>query len=124
GLLYTGVLGLLAVLPDAPDASTYPPIPALIGVGDLGAADDYLNAKTGDGISVRQKFLWQLVVAIGAALYIQNHFDITGIRVPFVGDVIIGPIPYVIFSVIAIVGASNGVNLTDGLDGLAGGTLI
>ena len=43
----------------------------------LAAGDDYLNAKTGDGISVRQKFLWQLVVAVGAALYIQNHFDIT-----------------------------------------------
>jgi phospho-N-acetylmuramoyl-pentapeptide-transferase len=124
GLLIIGVVGLLAVLLGALDASTYPPLAALLGVGFLGAADDYLNAKTGDGISVRQKFLWQLVVAVGAALYIQNHFDITGIRVPFVGDVIIGPIPYVIFSVIAIVGASNGVNLTDGLDGLAGGTLI
>jgi phospho-N-acetylmuramoyl-pentapeptide-transferase len=124
GLLIIGVVGLLAFLLDVLDASTYPPIAALLGVGVLGAADDYLNAKTGDGISVRQKFLWQFVVAIGAALYIQNHFDITGIRVPFVGDVIIGPIPYIVFAVIAIVGASNGVNITDGLDGLAGGTLI
>jgi phospho-N-acetylmuramoyl-pentapeptide-transferase len=124
GLLIIGVVGILTVLVGALDASTYPPVAALLGVGFLGAADDYLNAKTGDGISVRQKFLWQIVVAIGAALYIQNHFDITGIRVPFVGDVVIGPIPFVIFSVIAIVGASNGVNLTDGLDGLAGGTLI
>jgi phospho-N-acetylmuramoyl-pentapeptide-transferase len=124
GLLIIGVVGLLAFLLDVLDASTYPPVAALLGVGVLGAADDYLNAKTGEGISVRQKFLWQLVVAIAAALYIQNHFDITGIRVPFVGDVIIGPIPYIVFAVIAIVGASNGVNITDGLDGLAGGTLI
>jgi len=124
GLLIIAVVGLLAVLLDALDASTYPPLAALLGVGFLGAVDDYLNAKTGNGISVRQKFLWQLVVAVGAAIYIQNHFDITGIRVPFAGDVIIGPIPYIIFSAIAIVGASNGVNLTDGLDGLAGGTLI
>jgi phospho-N-acetylmuramoyl-pentapeptide-transferase len=94
------------------------------GVGALGAADDYLNAKTGDGITVRQKLLWQTVVAIGAAIYIQNHFDIIGIRVPFVGDVIIGAVPWIIFAAIAIIGTSNGVNLTDGLDGLAGGTLI
>ena len=63
-------------------------------------------------------------MAIGAAIYIQNHFDIIGIRVPFVGDVIIGAVPWIIFAAIAIIGFSNGVNLTDGLDGLAGGTLI
>jgi phospho-N-acetylmuramoyl-pentapeptide-transferase len=124
GLLIIAVVGVLAVALGATDASTYSPLAALIGVGILGAADDYLNAKTGNGISVRQKLLWQLVVAIVAAFYIQSHFDITGIRVPFVGDVTIGPVPYIVFSVIAIVGASNGVNLTDGLDGLAGGTLI
>jgi phospho-N-acetylmuramoyl-pentapeptide-transferase len=124
GLLIIVVVGILAFLLGVLDASTYSPLAALAGVGALGAADDYLNAKTGDGITVRQKLLWQTVVAIGAAIYIQNHFDIIGIRVPFVGDVIIGPIPYIVFAAIAIIGFSNGVNLTDGLDGLAGGTLI
>ncbi len=124
GLLIISVVAILAFFVNALDPSTYSPLAALIGVGILGAADDYLNAKTGGGIRARQKILWQLVVAIAAAVYIQSHFDITGIRVPFVGDVPIGPIPYIIFAVIAIVGASNGVNLTDGLDGLAGGTLI
>jgi phospho-N-acetylmuramoyl-pentapeptide-transferase len=124
GLLIISVVAVLAYFVNALDPSTYSPLAALIGVGILGAADDYLNARTGGGIRARHKLLWQLVVAIAAALYIQSHFDITGIRVPFVGDVSIGPIPYIIFAVIAIVGASNGVNLTDGLDGLAGGTLI
>jgi len=124
GLLIIGVSVVLAILLGALDASTYSPLAALAGVGLLGGVDDYLNAKTGKGISVRQKLLWQLVVAIGAAIYIQSHFDITGIRVPFIGDVTIGPVPYIVFAVIAIVGSSNGVNITDGLDGLAGGTLI
>ena len=124
GVLIIAVVAAVAALLGALDASTYPPLAALLGVGALGAADDYLNAKTGEGITVRQKLLWQTVVAIVAAVYIQNHFDITGIRVPFVGDVIIGAVPYIVFSAIAIVGFSNGVNLTDGLDGLAGGTLI
>ena len=124
GLLIIAVAVVLAGLLGALDASTYSPLAALAGVGILGGVDDYLNAKTGKGISVRQKLLWQLVVAIGAAIYIQSHFDITGIRVPFIGDVTIGPVPYIVFAVIAIVGSSNGVNITDGLDGLAGGTLI
>src|SRR5437879_10089666 len=51
GLLIVGVVGVLTVLVGALDASTYPPVAALLGVGLLGAADDYLNAKTGDGIS-------------------------------------------------------------------------
>ncbi len=124
GLLIIAVIAILAVMLGALDASTYSPLAALVGVGALGAADDYLNAKTGEGITVRQKLLWQTVVAIVAAVYIQSHFAITGIRVPFVGDVIIGAVPYIVFSAIAIIGFSNGVNLTDGLDGLAGGTLI
>ncbi|MGZ6339433.1 MAG: phospho-N-acetylmuramoyl-pentapeptide-transferase, partial [Candidatus Limnocylindrales bacterium] len=88
------------------------------------AFDDFLNAKTGDGIRIRQKLIWQIVVAVGAALYIWYHFAMTSIRVPFVGDVEIGAPALVIFATIAIIGSSNGVNLTDGLDGLAGGTLI
>ena len=78
--------------------------------------------KTGTGISVRGKLIWQIAVAVLAALYIQRHFGINEIRVPFVGEVAIGPVAYIAFGAFAIVAASNGVNITDGLDGLAGGT--
>ena len=124
GLLIVVVVAFVALLLGAFDASTYSPVAALLGVGVLGAFDDYLNAKTGKGINIRQKLLWQIVVAILAAIYIQRHFAIVDIRVPFVGDVEIGPYWYVAFAAFAIVAASNGVNLTDGLDGLAGGTVI
>ena len=124
GLLIVVVVALVTFFLGAFDASTYSPVAALLGVGLLGAFDDYLNAKTGRGINIRQKLLWQVVVAILAAIYIQRHFNIQDIRVPFVGDVKIDPILYVAFAAFAIVAASNGVNLTDGLDGLAGGTVI
>ncbi|MDP9483582.1 MAG: phospho-N-acetylmuramoyl-pentapeptide-transferase [Chloroflexota bacterium] len=114
-------LFLGAVGNDTPDA--YSPLAALLGVGALGAFDDYRNAKTGSGIGVRAKLGWQIVVAVLAALYIQRHFGIDAIRVPFGGEVIIGPALYVLFAAFAIVASSNGVNMTDGLDGLAGGTL-
>jgi phospho-N-acetylmuramoyl-pentapeptide-transferase len=124
GLLIVGVVAACAFFLGALDASTYSPIATLIGVGLLGAFDDYLNAKTGAGISARQKLLWQVVVAVLAAIYIQRHFAITEIRVPFAGDVQIGPVAYIAFAAFAIVATSNGVNITDGLDGLAGGTVI
>ncbi len=124
GLLIIAVVLLLASLLGAIDPSTYPSLAALAGVGALGAVDDYLNARRGVGIRVRQKLVWQTVVAFAAAIYIQNHFELTGFRVPFVGDVIVGPWPWILLATFAIVGSTNGVNLTDGLDGLAGGTLV
>ncbi|CAN5519005.1 phospho-N-acetylmuramoyl-pentapeptide-transferase [soil metagenome] len=108
---------------EGPDASTFAPLAALAGVGLLGAFDDYLNAKTGEGIRARQKLIWLIVVAFVAAYQIQQTYAITAIAVPFVGAVRIDPFWYVLFGAFAIVATSNGVNLTDGLDGLSGGTL-
>jgi len=105
-------------------AQTIIPIGAFIAVGILGAIDDYVNVVYGFGIRGRHKLVWQLIVAIVAALYIQRHFAITGVFVPLVGEVEIGAVAFVVIAVIAIVGTSNGVNLTDGLDGLAGGTCV
>ncbi len=72
----------------------------------------------------RWKLVWQTSVALLAGYYIQRHFDITGINVPFVGELVIGPLLFIGFVAFVIVGVSNAVNLTDGLDGLAGGVLI
>jgi len=96
----------------------------LVGVGILGAIDDYVNAQTGLGMRGRFKLVWQSVVALLAAWYIQRHFAIDHINVPILGDVTILPIIFILFVAFVIVATSNGVNLTDGLDGLAGGVLI
>jgi phospho-N-acetylmuramoyl-pentapeptide-transferase len=139
GVLIVAVILSLAFLFNALDASTYSPLFVLAIVGALGAIDDYLNARTGIGIRGRHKIIWQLVVAIVVAVYIQNHFGFNGVRVPFIGNfeitntillplidrkIELGAILFILIAIFAIVGASNGVNLTDGLDGLAGGTLV
>ena len=103
---------------------TIVPIGTLIAVGVLGFIDDYVNVLYGFGIRGRHKLVWQTLVALAAALYIQRHFDITGVYVPLFGEVIIGPVLFVLLAVFAIVAMSNGMNLTDGLDGLAGGTAV
>jgi phospho-N-acetylmuramoyl-pentapeptide-transferase len=124
GALILAVVIGLALLFGLVDASTFAPIATLALVGALGLADDWLNARTGDGIRARQKILWQVVVALFAAWQIQDTYDIVAIAVPFVGAVAIDPWAYIAFAAFAIVAMSNGVNLTDGLDGLAGGTLV
>ena len=79
GLLIVGVVARRSSSSSrqAPDAATFAPLAALAGVGALGAFDDYLNARTGEGIKARQKLIWLTVVAFVAAWQIQQTYDIT-----------------------------------------------
>ena len=127
-LIVVVVLGIAAMLElltgNFLDGSTIAPLATLALVGGLGTVDDWLNARTGDGISATQKLLWQTVVAGAAAWQIQNTYGIDQLAVPFVGAVDIHPFLFILIAAFAIVATSNAVNITDGLDGLAGGTLI
>ena len=98
------------------------------GYGLLGFIDDYRKVKRGhsQGISASTKLLWQTVLAFGVALaiYTDPSFD-AELAVPFFKNFTphLG-IFYVPFATFVIVGTSNGVNLTDGLDGLAIGPVL
>ena len=125
GLLIIGVvLALFFLLRGFPQRGIIAPLAALLLVGGLGAVDDFLNARTGEGIRARHKMLWLIVVAAVAAFQIESTYRIDEIAVPFIGAVAISPWLFISFGAFAIIATSNGVNLTDGLDGLAGGTLI
>ena len=123
-LIIVVVLLLFYALRGFPQAGAIAPLAALLLVGLLGAVDDYLNARTGEGISARQKMLWLVVVSGIAAYQIQQTYAIDVLAVPFVGPVHIDPWLYIAFAAFAIIASANGVNITDGLDGLAGGTLV
>jgi phospho-N-acetylmuramoyl-pentapeptide-transferase len=124
GMLIVGVVLFLAMALRIEDVDTLTPMLALVGVGILGAIDDFVNVRSRVGMRGRWKLVWQTIVALLAGYYIQRHFDLTGINVPGLGEVAIGPLLSVLLVAFVIVGASNAVNLTDGLDGLAGGVLI
>ena len=96
--------------------------------GLIGLADDFLKMtrRNSHGLSVKAKLISQILVALIAAivLYIYPGFD-SSLNVPFFKNIT----PdlgywYVPFAVFIIVGSSNAVNLTDGLDGLAIGPII
>jgi phospho-N-acetylmuramoyl-pentapeptide-transferase len=93
--------------------------------GAIGAVDDWLKLKkrSSDGMSGGQKLLFQIATAFLASLvFIQLSPDALryGVALPFVKDTLLYlGIFYVPFAILVIVGASNAVNLTDGLDGLA-----
>ena len=114
------VVLFLAMAMRLEDAATLTPMLTLVGVGILGAIDDFVNVRSGIGMRGRWKLVWQTVVAILPAIYIQRHFDITAINIPGVGEIVVAPVLFVAFVAFVIVGTSNAVNMTDGLDGLAG----
>ena len=124
GMLVVLVVMFLAMALRIDSSVTLTPMLALVGVGILGAVDDFVNARTGIGMRGRWKLVWQTVVALLAAFYIQRHFDITVLNVPFLGEIVVGAVFFALFMAFVIVGVSNAVNLTDGLDGLAAGVLI
>lgn len=93
------------------------------GFGLVGFVDDYIKVvkKHNAGLSARAKFLGQVFVAGLAMVLLVGHPAYqTELAVPFFKDVHpdLGLL-YIPFAIIVMVGASNGVNLTDGLDGLA-----
>jgi phospho-N-acetylmuramoyl-pentapeptide-transferase len=119
-----------------------------LGFGAIGWADDWRKVvhKDPEGMRSRDKYLWQSLVGLVAALYlvfsisessnlrvlelflswVQSGFDVNlppkaGLLLPFFKEVSypLGVFGFVILTYLVIVGSSNAVNLTDGLDGLA-----
>jgi phospho-N-acetylmuramoyl-pentapeptide-transferase len=119
-----------------------------LGFGAIGWADDWKKVvnKDPEGMRSREKILWQLAIGGTAALYlvfcisentnarvielfiqwVRSGFDLdlppkAGLLLPFMKEVSypLGVVGFVILTAIVIVGSSNAVNLTDGLDGLA-----
>ncbi|MEI7699950.1 MAG: phospho-N-acetylmuramoyl-pentapeptide-transferase [Planctomycetia bacterium] len=99
-----------------------------LAFGALGAWDDLIKARTRkQGLSVRQKFLWQVALASGISICLWLFHPTTNTptdtaiwqRSLLSGSLVI----FLPWSVLVIVAVSNAVNLTDGLDGLAAGCL-
>ena len=98
---------------------------ATLAMGAVGFADDYLKVTRGTsvGLRPRQKLVWQFAIglAVGAYLYLfpADAFT-TKLAIPFLKRWIPElSVAYIAFAMLVIVGCSNAVNLTDGLDGLA-----
>lgn len=93
--------------------------------GAIGWVDDYRKVveKNSRGLPARWKYFWQSVFALSAGFvlfYIAKTPQETGLLIPFFkqGMITLGPV-YIVLAYFVIVGSSNAVNLTDGLDGLA-----
>jgi len=95
-----------------------------VGFGLIGAIDDYLKLarRSTGGLSGKFKLVGQLAISIAVILWLvlpENDKASTSLAIPFVNLLVNLGWFFVPFAVVVIIGASNAVNLTDGLDGLA-----
>jgi phospho-N-acetylmuramoyl-pentapeptide-transferase len=101
------------------------PLLMLVGYGLLGALDDWTKLKSkGEGISARAKFAGQIGLAVLAAVVmslVNGGFQYANeIYIPVIGAIPLPSFLYMLIVIFVIVGFSNAVNMTDGMDGLAG----
>ncbi len=131
GLLIWVTAAVITVVLNLSRSQTWLPVFVLVTSGTLGLIDDYLNVRGVNlvkGMSTKIKFIFQFLIAGLGAWWFYYKLDFSQIRIPasellnLPGQIDIG-LWYLPLFVLVVVFLTNAVNLTDGLDGLAGGTL-
>jgi phospho-N-acetylmuramoyl-pentapeptide-transferase len=130
GLFVVGAIVIAALLwGDLTSRYTQLALLVAVGFAALGAVDDWIKLSTKrNGLTIRQKLAVQIAMALAAAfiLYFEHRDKPHGLELiwPFGNHGIWLGAGFIGWSVLVLVGSSNAVNLTDGLDGLAGGCTV
>lgn len=97
-----------------------------LGFGAIGWVDDWRKVvhRNPKGLSAKEKYFWQSVVGFGVAVFLQQTATVpaeTTLLIPFFKSLVIplSAVGFIVLTYLVVVGSSNAVNLTDGLDGLA-----
>jgi len=127
-ILFSRLLSFLGLIDQSllQRGEVYLPLFTLIAIGLLGGVDDFFNIRQvggSKGIKAKPKMLFLLLFAMAGAWWFFYKLDISSIHIPSIGDFEIG-IWYIPLFILVIVSTANAVNITDGLDGLAGGLLL
>ena len=125
-LILTSVAITTLLWSDLTNAYVWVVLLSTLGFGAIGWVDDYRKVvhRNPKGLSARAKMSWQSLVALGVAVYLWHHSSLpvhTELIVPFFKLLMfpLGAAGFIVVTYLVIVGSSNAVNLTDGLDGLA-----
>jgi len=97
-----------------------------LGFGAIGWVDDWRKVvhRNPKGLSAKEKYFWQSLVGFGVAVFLQQTATVpaeTTLLIPFFKSLVVplSAVSFIILTYLVVVGSSNAVNLTDGLDGLA-----
>lgn len=128
-----GMIGLLALtvvtlVGNFDRGQTWLPLGAAVGAGLIGLLDDAINLRGSGrgtaGLNFKIKLLLTTIIAAGLSYWFVYKLGYTGLQIPFGGELLLAPAVMFLGYIFVIVATANAVNITDGLDGLAGGLLV
>lgn len=127
GIVFVVSAALTTLFFNLDRGQTWLPLAGMVGSGAIGLFDDWMNIR-GDGSGIagmrsKIKFVLQSAVAVVGGWWFFAKLDVSSINIPFAGEIQIGILIIALFWFI-VVATANAVNMTDGLDGLAGGLLV
>ena len=124
GMIFVAAVGLITLLLNRNRGQTWLPLAGLVAGGVVGLIDDVINVfGNGKGVAgLRSSIKFTMILALGVifGLFFFYKLGYSSIFVPFIGSVDIGWLIIPLFA-FAVVATGNAVNISDGLDGLAGG---
>lgn len=126
GVVFVFSIAFVTLIANLDRGQTWLPLAGMVGAGAVGLFDDVLNIKSNGGVagmSARLKFVLYSIIGIIGGWWFYSKLDVTSIYLPGVHDLHIGIAVVVLFWLV-VVATANSVNITDGLDGLAGGLLV
>ncbi len=127
GCALTGPGSLVCRMNFLSRSQTWLPLGLMIGAALIGLVDDYLNVRRigskGGGLRERHRLLSYGLIAVIGAWWFYSKLGWEHLHIPFFGTYELG-LWYIPFFLLVIVATSHSVNVTDGLDGLSGGTLL
>lgn len=127
GTVFVVSAGITTLMFNLNRSETWLPLAGMVGSGAIGLFDDWLNIRGANtsigGMRAKIKFILHSLVALIGGWWFFDKLDVTSVQVPLIGDVYIGILVVALFWLV-VVATANAVNITDGLDGLAGGLLV
>jgi phospho-N-acetylmuramoyl-pentapeptide-transferase len=126
GLIFIASITLITLAGNLERSQTWLPLAAMLGAGAVGFIDDWMNIRGSDtvaGMRSKLKFALHSLITLASGWWFFAKLGITSFYLPFLGDVYIGILMILVFWFV-VIATANAVNMSDGLDGLAGGLLI
>ena len=127
GVVFVMSVFLVTIFLNLDRGQTWLPLAGMVGSGLIGFIDDWINIRGKKslvaGMQAKIKFILHSAVALVGGWWFFARLDVNSITVPFYGELFIGVGIIALFWLV-VIATANAVNITDGLDGLAGGLLV
>lgn len=126
GIIFIFAIAVVTLTGNLDRGETWLPLAGMLAAGAVGLIDDVMNIRSNGGVAgmrSKVKFLLYSIVALAGGWWFYAKLDVTSVYIPGFEHVQIGALIIVLFWFV-VVATANSVNISDGLDGLAGGLLV